>query len=156
GQITINSAMLWSLGFIPSFTMGGMTGVMLGSSVADYQYHDTYFVIAHFHYVIVGGTIFGVFAGLSYCWPTLFGRILNETLGKITFWLFFTGFHLTFFVQHFLGLMGMPRRYWVFLEDQGLDAGNMISSIGAFMMGVAAILFVTNIVYVAVKGDKAP
>src|SRR5699024_9306316 len=118
GNITINSAMLWALGFIPSFTIGGMTGVMLGSSVADYQYHDTYFVVAHFHYVIVGGTVFGIFAGLHYWWPKMFGRVLNETLGKLTFWLFFIGFHMTFFIQHFLGLMGMPRRYWVFLEDQ--------------------------------------
>ncbi len=88
--------MLWALGFIPSFTIGGMTGVMLGSSVADYQYHDSYFVVAHFHYVIVGGTVFGIFAALHYWWPKMFGRILNETLGKWTFWIFFIGFHLTF------------------------------------------------------------
>src|SRR5690625_52976 len=139
GQVTINSAMLWALGFIPSFTIGGMTGVMLGSAVADYQYHDTYFVVAHFHYVIVGGTIFGIFSGLHYWWPKMFGRVLNETLGKWTFWLFFIGFHLTFFIQHFLGLMGMPRRYWVFLHDQGLELGNVISSIGAFFMAAGVI-----------------
>src|SRR5690625_2272722 len=155
GNITINSAMLWALGFIPSFTIGGMTGVMLGSNVADYQYHDTYFVVAHFHYVIVGGTIFGIFAGLHYWWPKMFGRILHEGMGKITFWLFFIGFHLTFFIQHFLGLMGMPRRYWVFLHDQGLELGNLISTIGAFFMAVASIIFIYNIVYTAVKGEKA-
>ena len=155
GQVTINSAMLWSLGFIPSFTIGGMTGVMLGASVADYQYHDTYFVVGHFHYVIVGGTVFGLFAGLHYWYPKMFGRILNETLGKWTFWIFFIGFHLTFFIQHFLGLMGMPRRYWVFLEDQGLDLGNMISSIGALLMGVGTIILIINIIYTAVKGEKA-
>ena len=155
GQVTINSAMLWALGFIPSFTIGGMTGVMLGSNVADYQYHDTYFVVAHFHYVIVGGTIFGIFAGLHYWWPKMFGRILHEGMGKITFWLFFIGFHLTFFIQHFLGLMGMPRRYWVFLHDQGLELGNLISTIGAFFMAVASIIFIYNIVYTAVKGEKA-
>ena len=156
GQVTINSAMLWALGFIPSFTIGGMTGVMLGSSVADYQYHDSYFVVGHFHYVIVGGSVFGIFAALHYWWPKMFGRILNETLGKWTFWIFFIGFHMTFFIQHFLGLMGMPRRYWVFLHDQGLDLGNMISSIGALLMGVGSIIFVVNIVYTAVKGEKAP
>ena len=156
GQVTINSSMLWALGFIPSFTIGGMTGVMLGSAVADYQYHDTYFVVAHFHYVIVGGTVFGIFAALHYWWPKMFGRILNETLGKWTFWMFFIGFHLTFFIQHFLGLMGMPRRYWVFLHDQGLDLGNMISSIGAFLMGIGGVLFVINIIYTAAKGEKAP
>jgi len=155
GQVTINSAMLWALGFIPSFTIGGMTGVMLGSAVADYQFHDTYFVVAHFHYVIVGGTVFGIFSALHYWWPKMFGRILNETLGKITFWFFFFGFHLTFFIQHFLGLMGMPRRCWVFLHDQGLDLGNVISSIGAFLMGVGVVVFLYNIVHTAVKGEKA-
>lgn len=155
GQVTINTAMLWAIGFIPSFTIGGMTGVMLGSNVADYQYHDTYFVVAHFHYVIVGGTVFGIFAALHYWWPKMFGRILNETLGKITFWLFFIGFHMTFFIQHFLGLMGMPRRYWVFLEDQGLDLGNLISSIGALFMGVATLVFIINIV-VSARGEQAP
>jgi len=155
GQVTINSAMLWALGFIPTFTIGGMTGVMLGSSVADYQFHDTYFVIAHFHYVIVGGTVFGIFSGLHYWWPKMFGRILNESLGKITFWLFFIGFHLTFFIQHFLGLMGMPRRYWVFLEDQGLDLGNLISTVGAFFMTAGTIVFLYNVVYTAFKGEVA-
>lgn len=156
GSVKINSAMLWSLGFIPSFTIGGMTGVMLGSAVADYQYHDTYFVIAHFHYVIVGGTVFGIFAALHYWWPLMFGRILNEKMGKWSFWTFFIGFHLTFFIQHFLGLMGMPRRYWVFLEDQGLDLGNFISTIGSFFMSFSVILFLINIIYTAVKGEKAP
>ncbi|HLR80326.1 MAG TPA: cytochrome c oxidase subunit I [Bacillota bacterium] len=156
GSVKINSAMLWALGFIPSFTIGGMTGVMLGSAVADYQYHDTYFVIAHFHYVIVGGTVFGIFAALHYWWPLMFGRILHEKMGKWSFWTFFIGFHLTFFIQHFLGLMGMPRRYWVFLEDQGLDLGNFISTIGAFFMSFSVILFVINIIYTAVKGEKAP
>ncbi|WP_373895906.1 cytochrome c oxidase subunit I [Virgibacillus sp. CBA3643] len=155
GSITINSSMLWALGFIPTFTIGGMTGVMLGSAVADYQYHDTYFVVAHFHYVMVGGTVFGIMAALHYWWPKMFGRILHEGMGKITFWTFFIGFHLTFFIQHFLGLMGMPRRYWVFLEDQGLDTGNLVSSIGAFLMAIAVILFLINIIYTA-KGPKAP
>ena len=155
GQVTINSAMLWALGFIPTFTIGGMTGVMLGSNVADYQYHDTYFVVAHFHYVIVGGTIFGIFCGLHYWWPKMFGRILHEGMGKFSFWVFFIGFHLTFFIQHFLGLMGMPRRYWVFLHDQGLELGNFISTIGAFLMGIASIVFIVNIIYTAVKGEKA-
>jgi len=155
GRITINSAMLWALGFIPTFTIGGMTGVMVASVVADYQYHDTYFVVAHFHYVIVGGTIFGIMAAMHYWWPKMFGRILHEGMGKLTFWTFFIGFHLTFFIQHFLGLMGMPRRYWVFLEGQGLDLGNQISTVGAFFMTFGVIVFLINIVYTAVKGEKA-
>src|SRR5690606_30062450 len=145
GSIRLSTAMLWALAFIPSFTIGGMTGVMLGAASADYQYHDTYFVVAHFHYVIVGGVVFGIMAGLHYWWPLMFRRVLNEKLGKLAFWLFFIGFHLTFFVQHFLGLMGMPRRYWVFLEDQGLDMGNLVSTIGAFFMAAGAIVFVINV-----------
>ncbi|MBY7143754.1 cytochrome c oxidase subunit I [Virgibacillus sp. NKC19-3] len=155
GSITINSSMLWALGFIPTFTIGGMTGVMLASAVADYQYHDTYFVVAHFHYVMVGGTVFGIMSALHYWWPKMFGRILHEGMGKITFWTFFIGFHLTFFVQHFLGLMGMPRRYWVFLEEQGLDTGNLVSSIGAFLMSIGVIVFLINIFY-TIKSKKAP
>ncbi len=156
GSIKINSAMLWSLAFIPSFTIGGMTGVMLASAVADYQYHDSYFVIGHFHYVIVGGTVFGILAGLHYWWPKMFGKYLHEGLGQISFWTFFVGFHLTFFIQHFLGLMGMPRRYWVFLENQGLDTGNLISSIGAFFMSFGVIVFLINIIYTTIKGKKSP
>ncbi|GGA83688.1 cytochrome c oxidase subunit I [Ornithinibacillus halotolerans] len=156
GNITINSAMLWSLAFIPSFTIGGMTGIMVATSVADYQYHDTYFVIAHFHYVIVGGVVFGILAACHYWWPLMFNRILNEKLGKWAFWLFFIGFHLTFFIQHFLGLMGMPRRYWVFLEDQGLDLGNFISTIGAFFMTAGVIVFLYNAFYSWFKQGPAP
>ncbi|MFS0672316.1 cytochrome c oxidase subunit I [Ornithinibacillus sp. 179-J 7C1 HS] len=156
GNITINSAMLWSLGFIPSFTLGGMTGVMVATSVADYQYHDSYFVVAHFHYVIVGGVVFGILAALHYWWPLMFRRILNEKLGKLAFWTFFIGFHLTFFIQHFLGLMGMPRRYWIFLENQQLDTGNFISTIGAFFMTFGVLVFIFNAFYSWVKEKPAP
>ncbi|WP_370453185.1 cytochrome c oxidase subunit I [Oceanobacillus sp. CFH 90083] len=156
GSIKINSAMLWSLAFIPSFTIGGMTGVMLASSVADYQYHDTYFVVGHFHYVIVGGVVFALLAAMHYWWPKMFGRYLHEGMGQLAFWTFFIGFHLTFFIQHFLGLMGMPRRYWVFLENQGLDTGNWISTLGAFFMTFGVIVFVINMIYTTIKGKKAP
>nr|WP_246569213.1 cytochrome c oxidase subunit I [Allobacillus halotolerans] len=155
GTLRFTSPMLFALGFIPSFTIGGMTGVMLGAAAADFQYHDTYFVIAHFHYVIVGGTVFGIFAGLIYWWPKMFGKVLNEKMNHWFFWLFFIGFHLTFFLQHFLGLMGMPRRYWVFLEGQGLDLFNFISTIGAFFMAAGTILFMYNIVWTAMKEPKA-
>ncbi|MYL19057.1 cytochrome c oxidase subunit I [Halobacillus litoralis] len=154
GQIKMTSAMLWSIAFIPSFTIGGMTGVMLAAAAADYQYHDTYFVVGHFHYVIVGGVVFGLFASLHYWWPKMFGKVLNEKLGKLAFWPFFIGFHLTFFIQHFLGLMGMPRRYWVFLEGQGLDSGNLISTIGAFLMAIGTVIFLINVVYTSVKEKK--
>src|SRR5699024_5979514 len=107
------------------------------------------------HYVIVGGTVFGIFAGLHYWWPKMFGRVLNEAMGKLTFWTFFIGFHLTFFIQHFLGLMGMPRRYCVFLEGQELDIGNLMSTSGVFCMAFGVVVFLINIVYTAMKGEHA-
>src|SRR5690625_333228 len=129
GVVRFTTANLYAIGFIPTFVMGGVTGIMLAVPTADYQYHDTYFVIGHFHYVIVGGTVLGTFAGVYYWWPSIFGRILNETLGKWNFWLFIIGFHLTFFIQHFLGLYGMQRRVFTYLPGQGLEWGNFISSI---------------------------
>lgn len=151
GQLQINTAMLWSVAFIPTFVLGGVTGVMLASAAADYQYHDSYFVVAHFHYVIVGGVVFGLFAGLHYWWPKIFGKILDETLGKITFWLFFLGFHLTFFIQHFLGLMGMPRRVFTFADGNGWELGNLVSSIGAIFMALATVVLFINIVKTALS-----
>lgn len=156
GHIRFTTSSLFAIGFIPTFVMGGMTGVMLASPPADFQYHDTYFVVAHFHYVIVGGMVFGIFAGLHYWWPKMFGRILNETLGKLTFWTFFIGFHMTFFVQHFLGLMGMQRRVYTFLPGQELDLFNFISTIGAFGMGIGTILFIINVIVTTRKPADAP
>jgi cytochrome c oxidase subunit I len=155
GNIRFTTPMMYAVAFIPSFVMGGVTGVMNAAAPADYQYHDSYFVVAHFHYVIVGGVVFAILAGTHYWWPKMFGRMLNETLGKVTFWLFFIGFHLTFFIQHFLGLMGMPRRVFTFLPGQGLETGNLISTIGAFFMATATIVLVINIVITTVKGKKA-
>lgn len=153
GRIRFTTANLFALGFIPSFVLGGVTGVMLATSAANYQFHDTYFVVAHFHYVIIGGVVFGLFAGTYYWWPKIFGTMLNETFGKWFFWLFFIGFHLTFFVQHFLGLMGMPRRVASYLDGQGLNDLNFISTIGAFFMAVAFVIFLVSI-YVS-RNDKA-
>ncbi|WP_129726912.1 MULTISPECIES: cytochrome c oxidase subunit I [Bacillaceae] len=155
GSIRFTTPMMYAVAFIPSFVMGGVTGIQLASAPADYQFHDSYFVVAHFHYVIVGGVVFGLFAGVHYYWPLMFNRMLNETLGKITFWLFFIGFHLTFFIQHFLGLMGMPRRYFTYLPGQGLETGNLISSVGAAFMAVATIVLLVNVVKTAVSGKAA-
>lgn len=155
GSIKFTTPMLYAVAFIPSFIMGGVTGVMLGSAPADYQYHDTYFVVAHFHYVIVGGVVLAVFAGTHYWWPKMFGKMLNDTLGKVTFWLFLIGFHLTFFIQHFLGLMGMPRRVFTFLPNHGWELGNLISSIGAIGMALGVIVLLYNIVITSIKGEKA-
>jgi cytochrome c oxidase subunit 1 len=155
GSISFTTSALFAIGFIPTFVMGGVTGVMLAAAPADYQYHDTYFVVAHFHYVIVGGLIFGIFSGLFYWWPKMFGRMLNEGLGKFTFWTFFGGFHLTFFVQHFLGLMGMPRRVWTYLPGQDFDTMNVVSTIGAFFMGIGVIAFLVNVFVTAAKPRNA-
>ncbi|MCL6585819.1 MAG: cytochrome c oxidase subunit I [Anoxybacillus sp.] len=155
GNIRFTTPMMYAVAFIPSFVMGGVTGVMNAAAAADYQYHDSYFVVAHFHYVIVGGVVFALLAGAHYWWPKMFGKMLNETLGKITFWLFFIGFHLTFFIQHFLGLMGMPRRVFTYLPGQGFETGNMISTVGAFFMAAATIVLLINVIVTSVKGQKA-
>lgn len=155
GSIKFTVANLFAIGFIPTFVMGGVTGVMLSVAPADYQYHDSYFVVAHFHYVIVGGLIMGIFAGLHYWWPKMFGRMLSEKLGLWTFWTFYIGFHLTFFVQHFLGLLGMPRRIWQYLDGMGLNELNFISTIGALLMGVGTILLVINIIITNSKPKTA-
>ncbi|MCR8643193.1 cytochrome c oxidase subunit I [Paenibacillus sp. N1-5-1-14] len=156
GHIRFTAANLWATAFIPTFVMGGTTGVMLAVPAADFQYHDSYFVIAHFHYVLVGGLIMGIFAGSYYWWPKMFGKMLNETMGKVHFWTFFIGFHLTFFPQHFLGLMGMPRRVFTYDGDLGLNEGNLISTIGAMLMGVGVIIFMINIFMTAAKKANAP
>ncbi|WP_340400346.1 cytochrome c oxidase subunit I [Paenibacillus sp. FSL H8-0079] len=156
GQIRFTAANLFAVGFVPTFVMGGVTGVMLASAPADFQFHDTYFVVAHFHYVIVGGLVLGLFSGLHYWWPKMFGRILSETLGKWTFWTFMIGFQLTFFVQHFLGLMGMQRRIVTYLPNQDFDLLNLVSSVGAFLMGVGVIMFLVNIVITTRKPAGAP
>jgi cytochrome c oxidase subunit I len=155
GNIRFTTPMLYAVGFIPSFVIGGVTGVMNATAPADYQYHDSYFVVAHFHYVIVGGVVLALLAGTHYWWPKMFGKMLSEKLGKLTFWLFFIGFHLTFFIQHFLGLMGMPRRVFTFLPGQGWETGNLISTVGAFFMAAGTIVLLINIVITTVKGKKA-
>ena len=154
GSIKFTTPMMYAVAFVPSFVAGGVTGVMLASAAADYQYHDSYFVVAHFHYVIIGGVVLSLLAATHFYWPKMFGTMLNEFLGKITFWLFLIGFHLTFFIQHFLGLMGMPRRIFTFLPNQGLEIGNLVSTIGAFFMAVAVIVLLINIVITSVKNVR--
>ncbi|MFC5712295.1 cytochrome c oxidase subunit I [Thalassorhabdus alkalitolerans] len=154
GKIRFTTAMLCAASFVPTFVLGGVTGIMLAMAPVDHLYHDTYFVVAHFHYIVVGGIVLGIFAGLFYWYPKMFGHMLNETLGKLFFWVFYVGFHLTFFVQHILGLIGMPRRVYTFLEGQGMDFYNLISSIGAFMMGAGVIILVINVIYSAFKSER--
>ncbi|WP_342600532.1 cytochrome c oxidase subunit I [Psychrobacillus sp. FSL H8-0483] len=154
GSIKVTTPMLYALGFIPSFVAGGVTGVMQAAAPLDYQLHDSYFIVAHFHYVIVGGVVLAILAALHLYWPLMFNQMLSEKLGKWTFWFFFIGFHMTFFIQHFLGLMGMPRRVFTFGADQGWDLFNAISSFGAIFMAIGVIILVINIIITVVKNEK--
>ena len=145
GNIRFDTAMLFALGFIGLFTIGGLSGIFVAAFPFDWQVHDTYFVVAHLHYVLFGGTVFGVFAGLFFWWPKMFGRRLGETLGKAQFWLMFVGFNLAFFPQHMLGLLGMPRRVYTYRDDSLWELYNLISTIGSFVMGVGILLFLINV-----------
>ena len=128
GNLHFDTAMLYALGFLSVFTIGGLSGIFLAAFPVDWQVHDTYYVVAHLHYVLFGGSILGILGGLYYWWPKFFGRLLDERLGKIQFWLMFIGFNVTFFPQHMLGLLGMPRRIYTY-EDTGLlQEYNLIST----------------------------
>ena len=137
--------MMFSIGFFCTFLFGGLTGVMLASPALDFALSDTYFVVAHFHYTVSATVIFGAFAGVYFWFPKLTGRMLNEKLGKIHFWLTFIGFHTTFLIQHWLGNMGMPRRYADYLESDGFTIYNQISTLGALILGVSMIPFIWNV-----------
>ncbi|MDN5709189.1 MAG: cbb3-type cytochrome c oxidase subunit I, partial [Planococcus sp. (in: firmicutes)] len=154
GNISFTVPMIYAVAFIPSFVAGGVTGVMQAIAPLDYQLHDSYFIVAHFHYVIVGGVVLAIFAGTHLYWPKMFGTMLSEKLGKLTFWFFFIGFHLTFFIQHFLGLMGMPRRVYTFGADQGWDLFNAISSAGALLMAIGVIILLVNVVMTVAKNER--
>lgn len=154
GSISVTTPMLYALGFIPSFVMGGVTGVMQGAAPLDYQLHDSYFIVAHFHYVIVGGVVLAILAGVHLYWPKMFGTMLNEKLGKITFVFFFVGFHCTFLIQHWLGFWGMPRRVWTYMDGQGWNTANLISSIGALLMAIGVTVLVVNIIMTTVKNVR--
>lgn len=145
GKLTFTVPMLFAIGFIPSFVMGGVTGVMLSVSAADFQFHDTHFVVAHFHYVILASTILGIFAGLYYWYPKMTGYRLDETLGKWHFALFLIGYHMTFLPMHITGLQGMPRRVYTYGSDEGITTLNFTSTVGAFFMGVSILILLWNI-----------
>jgi cytochrome c oxidase subunit 1 len=146
GNLVLETPMLFALGFLSIFTIGGLSGIYLAAFPVDWQVHDTYFVVAHFHYVLFGGSVFAIMAGLFYWWPKLFGRMLDERLGKITFVLLFVGFNVTFFPQHLLGLAGMPRRIYTYGEDGLWEAYNLTSTIGSYAMGVGILVFLWAIV----------
>jgi cytochrome c oxidase subunit 1 len=154
GSIKLTTAMLCALGFVGLFTIGGLSGVMHASPPVDTQHQDTYFVVAHFHYVLFGGAIFGLFGGIYYWWPKITGRMLNEGLGKLHFWLFFIGFNLTFGPMHFLGVDGMPRRIYTYQSNMGWDLWNLVASIGAYMLGVGVLVFIYNVIQTLRSQDR--
>jgi len=154
GSVTFEAAMLWAIGFLITFTFGGLTGVILASPPLDFQVSDTYFVVAHFHYVVFGTVVFAMFSGFYFWWPKWTGKMLNEPLGKIHFWLLFIGFHTTFLIQHWLGVMGMPRRYATYQPSDGFTWMNQLSTIGAMILGISMIPFLYNVYITARRAPK--
>jgi cytochrome c oxidase subunit I+III len=155
GRPRWTTPMLFVVGFIFIFVAGGITGVMVASAPFDWQVHDTFFVVAHFHYVLFGGVVFPIFAGLHYWFPKWSGRMPNEGLGKLSFWLIFVGFNVTFFPQHQAGFEGMARRVWTYSEDLGIEMLNVISSVGSFVMTLGILVFMVNLAIAAKRGPEA-
>jgi cytochrome c oxidase subunit 1 len=155
GNLIFDTPMLFALGFIVVFTIGGLSGIFVAAFPVDWQVHDTYFVVAHLHYVLFGGSIFALFAALYYWWPKMFGKLLGEKLGKLHFWLTFVGFNLAFFPQHLLGLLGMPRRVFTYRDDSLWEAYNLASTIGSFVMGLGVLVFFVNVVRTRRRGTRA-
>jgi cytochrome c oxidase subunit 1 len=155
GKVQLDTPMLFVLGFIFIFVLGGLTGVMVAAIPFDWQVHDSYFVVAHFHYVLIGGVVFPLFGGFHYWLPKITGRMLNERLGKWTFWIMFVGFNAAFFFMHLLGFMGMPRRIYTYLPGLGWDLYNLISTIGAFVLAFGILLFIVNVLYSRRYGKEA-
>jgi len=156
GRIRFTTPMLFSIGFIWMFMMGGFTGIMHSSPPVDAQQQDSYFVVAHFHYVLIGGALFALFAGLYYWFPKMSGRMLNDALGKVVFYVMFVGFNLAFFPMHILGMTGMPRRTHTYKADMGWNDSNFWSTIGAFILGAGVGVFVIQLLWSIFKGAKAP
>ncbi|MET9133518.1 aa3-type cytochrome oxidase subunit I [Streptomyces antibioticus] len=154
GSISFETPMLWATGFLVTFLFGGLTGVILASPPMDFHVSDSYFVVAHFHYVVFGTVVFAVFGGFHFWWPKFTGKLLDERLGKVHFWTLFVGFHLTFLVQHWLGAEGMPRRYADYLAADGFTALNTVSTIGAFLLGISTLPFLYNVWKTARYGRK--
>jgi len=144
GHLWFRAPLLFSLGFIALFTMGGLSGIMLAVFPVDFVVHDTYYVVAHLHYVLFGGTVFGIFAGTYYWFPKVTGRMYDERLAQIHFWLMFVGFNAAFLPQHMLGLMGMPRRIYTYDREGLFEWYNLVSSLGALLMGISLLVFVWN------------
>jgi cytochrome c oxidase subunit 1 len=155
GKLRFTTAMLFCCGFLFQFLMAGLTGIMLATAPFDWQLHDSYFVVAHFHFTLVGGLVFGLFAGIYYWFPKVSGRLLNEAVGKWHFWLFVIGFNLTFIPQHFLGILGMPRRIYTYAPGRGWELWNLMSSVGVIFQLAAIGCFLWNVIHSAMAGEPA-
>ena len=155
GRIRFTTPMLFCIGFLFQFLIAGLTGIMLSVSPWDWQLHNSYFVIAHFHYVLVGAIVFCIFGGLYYWYPKATGRLMSETLGKWHFWLFVIGFHITFDTMHFLGLLGMPRSIYTYQPDRGWNLLNLVVSFGGLIQGIAVLIFAYNLIVSYWRGKVA-
>jgi cytochrome c oxidase subunit 1 len=155
GKIEFKTPMLFCVAFLFQFLVAGLTGIMLGAAPFDWQLSNSYFVVAHFHYVIVGGILFTIFGAFYYWFPKMSGKMCNETLGKLHFWLFFIGFHLTFDFMHIPGMLGMPRRIYTYEPGRGWDVWNLIVTIGVFFQALGTVIFVTNLLWSYFKGKAA-
>ena len=156
GSVSIKTPLLFAVGFVSMFIIGGLSGVMHASPPSDAQQQDTYFIVAHIHYVLFGGSIFAIFAGIYYWWPKMTGRMMNEGLGKLHFLITFIAFNVAFFPMHFLGMDGMPRRIQTYSEGMGWDLWNMVSTVGAFLLGASVLIFLYNVFHSLLKGERAP
>ncbi len=155
GRVRFQVPMLFCLAFLYQFLIAGLTGIMLSVAPLDWQLHNSYFVIAHFHYVLVGAIVFCIFAGLYYWYPKATGRMMSERLGKWHFWLFVIGFHITFDTMHFLGILGMPRSIYTYQPDRGWNTLNMVISLGGFIQAIAVLIFAYNFIVSYFRGDEA-
>ena len=156
GSLRFTTAMLFSIGFIAMFVIGGLSGVTHSIVPADSQQHDSYYVVAHFHYVLFGGAIFGIFSGIYFWWPKLTGKLLDERIGKWHFWLMLVGFNLTFAPMHMLGLQGMMRRTFTYTDNQGFDVWNLVATIGVFVLAISILIFIWNIFHSYRAHKKEP
>ena len=154
GSVTFETPMLYSLGFLTTFIFGGLTGVILASPTLDFHLSDSYFVVAHFHYVVFGTVVFAMFAGIYFWYPKMTGKMLNERLGKIQFWLLFVGFHTTFLIQHWVGVIGMPRRYATYLPEDGFTWMNQVSTAGSAILALSVLPFLWNVYITHKRGVK--
>jgi cytochrome c oxidase subunit I len=155
GNIVFKTPLYFAAGFLATFVIGGISGVIVAIFPVDWQLHNTYFIVAHIHYVLFGGSVFAIFSGLYYWFPKMSGRMLSETLGKVSFWLMFVGFNLTFLIQHSLGLDGMPRRVYWYPAHSGWGTMNLISTIGSYILGLGVLVTVVNVLISVKKGLRA-